>query len=686
MEDAEPTILDLHDLQRFAKQDPDGYKEEFLAQKSHFEARVELFKANDQHTSSDLINLVRFIAQMATVYKEYTREIYDALLSLSTERSQTMHPDVRLAIVQSLGLIHNRECMTQDDFLTLMPHFFDLYAIEDKGLRQATYNFILRRIQRKYSNSTAVLTHVIHSVNRDELSIARTSIRLLIDLYKKKVYEGNRLANLVNAIAEACFHREEVMVREALAFFSDQDKLAEEKDTLDIERGITGLAHQIQRELLTIQKATKNKKKRERKIEAMQAQLERKKRTANPQETDETIRHTNNAIALLRDSESFAERLVTVTLARSKLKLKTRLATLRLLSLVIAQDGLFIEEFFVYIERYVKARQSEVTMVMAVLSQAVNPEAPAALQPIVRKIANEFIQEGMRTEFPTIGLNTIREIASRQPLVFDEDNKELLQELVEYRRHKDKGVSSAAGGLLSFYRMVNPAILPGNMRGRQAAFEERHGMIEGVQFGRMAKPATNLEGADMLDPEKPEEAGEGAGWGVYSDSDSDSDVWVEEAPDEEDVKAYEAEQEAARQRGEAEETGPRADTVRILTDDDFRRLDEIKAQRTVMELGKSVGVEVDPERLLANAKHVRMSKEEMVAHSKDNLPTEHGSSRGKNKGGGSSNQAKIKNKNQVMIAHSERVKNKQFRSARVKRLVADKHADWQRRKYKPKTR
>ena len=55
-----------------------------------------------------------------------------------------------------------------------------------------------------------------------------------------------------------------------------------------------------------------------------------------------------------------------------------------------------------------------------------------------------------------VGLNTVREIAVRNPLAIGED---LLQDLVQYKKHIDRGVTSAARGLIQLYRQEAPMLL-----------------------------------------------------------------------------------------------------------------------------------------------------------------------------------------------------------------------------------
>ncbi len=696
---------DLSELQSFCKRDPEGYKEDFLTQKAHFEARLELFKTNDQVSSPDLQRLIMYVAQMGAIYKSYTREIYVAIFELSKERAMTMHRDVRLCCAKSLAMMHNKDLMNGQDFMELCEHFFALYGLEDTDVRGVAYNFVIRRIQTNYRTDAGVLKFVIHSLNSPEYSVCRMSIRLLIDCFRKRVYDGQKTATLVNAVSNMCFHKAEKIMQEAFAFFLDQEKVADESDTLEVKRGITGKSHEIQRIMLTIGKKTRNKRKEERKLAHMQEQLENMKRRQAP-DLDARVA-TNAAIDALRDPEAFAVALSAIIPAsvpgrKARYKLKTRVTAVRLVSRVLAHHRLYCQEFFDGVIGYVQPRQSDVTALLSYVAQAVHPDVPpAAIQPVVRTIADTFIVPGNRAEFSVIGLNAVREIAARQPDVFTDvggedgtvGNAELLQELLERKTDKDNGIAAAAGGLLTLYRAINPGLLKRSQRGKQAEYDLRKGNVRAVSFGQRGA-VTGIQGADLLDPAAPPEANpeDVARWAVGSDSDEEDDVWEEEAmdvdEDEMDMMDKEMGHDVEEAQAVEKEAGERADGARILTDADFMKLEEIQATQQALDVAKAVGKEIDPCELLAGAKHTRMSREAIIQHHKDSLVGNegHGSKRGKNKGGGSTNRQKIHNKNQVMLAHSDRVKDKVFRSGRKKRLIADKHADWQRRKYKPKTR
>jgi protein SDA1 len=113
--------------------------------------------------------------------------------------------------------------------------------------------------------------------------------------------------------------------------------------------------------------------------------------------------------------------------------------------------------FYTYIVKYLVYRQLRVPSILAALAQSVHDLTPPdAVIPVIRKLAQEFIHPGVGSEVVAAGLNAIREICRRQPWSIEED---LLGDLVEYRKSRDKAVAAAARGLLQLYREVNPGML-----------------------------------------------------------------------------------------------------------------------------------------------------------------------------------------------------------------------------------
>ena len=113
--------------------------------------------------------------------------------------------------------------------------------------------------------------------------------------------------------------------------------------------------------------------------------------------------------------------------------------------------------FYTYLLKYLTASQLRIPTILAALASSVhNLTPPDVLTPVIRKIAHEFVHPGVGSEVVAAGLNSIREICVRQPWAMEED---LLGDLVEYKKSKDKGVVAGARGLLHLYRQEMPSML-----------------------------------------------------------------------------------------------------------------------------------------------------------------------------------------------------------------------------------
>lgn len=87
---------------------------------------------------------------------------------------------------------------------------------------------------------------------------------------------------------------------------------------------------------------------------------------------------------------------------------------------------------------------------------------PESLEEVVRVTTNHFVNEHGPAEATAIGLNTIREICTRQPLAISDP--ELLRELTSYKKSHDKGIMMASRSIIALYRSVNPGLLHKNDR------------------------------------------------------------------------------------------------------------------------------------------------------------------------------------------------------------------------------
>ena len=326
-----------------------------------------------------------------------------------------------------------------------------------------------------------------------------------------------------------------------------------------------------------------------------------------------------SALHLLHDPQGFADLLFSKHLHRNnnKLTLAQKLLVLQLVSRLVGLHKLSVLGLYSHLLKYLTPRQRDVTQFLIVAAQATHDLVPPdCLEPIVRKIADEFVSEGVAGEIATAGLNAIREICARAPLAMDST---LLQDLVEYKGSKDKGVMMAARSLITLYREVAPEMLKRKDRGKVASMgmsehttlrygQEQEGTIEGLELleawkeeQKTAKRAElGSDAEDVDDDEEEDDEDAWAKWEVEEDSIDEEDCtgWIDVESDGGDINISDSEDEgeSAKQKkkkvklsgdGDDEQTKPEVvkteekklsvlATTKILTPADFAKLEELR--------------------------------------------------------------------------------------------------------------
>jgi len=138
-----------------------------------------------------------------------------------------------------------------------------------------------------------------------------------------------------------------------------------------------------------------------------------------------------------------------------------------LISRVIGVHSLLLLNFYPYLQKYITPSRKEVTQLLAALVQACHDLVPPdALQPVLRQLVDQFVHDRARPEVITVGIKTVREMCVRAPLVM---NEELLVELSEYKKHRDKEVATVARSLIGLFRELDAGMLRKKDRGREGA-------------------------------------------------------------------------------------------------------------------------------------------------------------------------------------------------------------------------
>ncbi|KAL8974018.1 MAG: hypothetical protein Q9197_001738 [Variospora fuerteventurae] len=539
----EKVDADLSSLQYKIRRDPTSYKEDFDSRYTQYESQRELFlQAPASATDAGIVSfrdLIDFLSHVADCYPTLTARFPEDLIHVLNLHHGRLESELREKIVGSLVLLRKKEIIDSSRLLqTLFPL---LISTHSKSMRTLLYKKCLSDLRTSNSKSTnhrlnrTFQTVLYNLLTSDQVSSKGIwAVKITRELWKRQIWTDSKAVEIMK---EASLADNEKVILGGVRFFLGGDKEREEledessdEDAIDMGK----IRHQM-----GINKKTKKKARQLENAVATVKKKTRKKKQPHPLNF--------SAFHLLHDPQGFAETLFSKHLqnSRSKLNLEQKLQVLQLVSRLVGLHKLTVMSLYSYFIKYLTPRQPSVTSFLASLAQAThNLVPPDVLEPLVQKIATEFVSEAAAAEVASAGLNAIREICVRQPLAM---NDTLLQDLILYRKSKDKGVVMAAKGLLGLYRDVGPDMLKKRDRGKEAAMGLRSGIRKEQRFGEEA--VGEIEGLELLEKWKDEEKekklltkeprAEGDlveaefgsddeeedddGWEVDGDSDSDSD-------------------------------------------------------------------------------------------------------------------------------------------------------------------
>ncbi|KAJ6256041.1 hypothetical protein Dda_9133 [Drechslerella dactyloides] len=533
----------LPSLQNQIRRDPPSYRDDFLTQYRHYESQRDIFLAQpDGYDAAPFIEQLAFITHTADCYPAVAARFPTDLAELLLHHHNSLQPDLREKLVQCLVQLRNKDVIPSTALLqTLFPI---LTTTNSKHLRSQLYHSIVSDIRaanaktknhRLNKTVQGVLFNVVEAGKPSpDAVVGLWAVKLSRELWKRGVWDD---ARTVEIIKEANLSANAKVMSGGVRFFLGVDKEKEEMDETDDDEDYTESLGKLRHQAGVNKKTKKKQTQMDRAIDKLKKK-EKNKHKASPLNF--------SALHLLHDPQGFAESLYSMHLAKNnnKLSMEQKLLVLQLVSRLIGLHKLTVIGIYSYLLKYLTPRQREVTRFLVAAAQATHDHVPPdLLEPIIRKIADEFVSEGVAGEVATAGLNSIREICARQPLAMSDG---LLQDLTAYKGSKDKGVMMAARSLIGLYRDVAPELLKRRDRGKTATMEMK--TRDKLRFGEEA-PGT-IEGLDLLEKwyeeqkqNKTEEGGDGAdgdvdddqaweGWDVESDSD-ESGSWIAVASDDE---------------------------------------------------------------------------------------------------------------------------------------------------------
>ncbi|KAJ5042833.1 uncharacterized protein L3040_004226 [Drepanopeziza brunnea f. sp. 'multigermtubi'] len=520
---------DLSSLQYKIKRDPKSYHSDFRNQFEQYVSQRDIFLVSPRSALSSGIvsfhDLIDFIAHVAECFPEDTAEFPEDLKKMLTLHHAELDSELREKIVGSLVLLRRKDIIDSSNLLnTLFPI---LVSTPSKTLRTLLFQRIISDLRTSNSKSTNHrLNRTIQTALHNLLTSDRTSqkgiwaVKITRELWKRQIWTDSKAVEIMK---EAALAENAKVIGGGVRFFLGGDKEREdqlEDDSSDDEKAID--IGKMKHSAGVNKKSRKVKKSLEEAVKKVK-KIEKKKNQPHPLNF--------SALHLLHDPQGFAETLFSKHLqnSKSKLNLEQKLLVLQLVCRLVGLHKLTVISLYSYFIKYLTPRQPSVTSFMASLAQATHDLVPPdALEPLVQKIANEFVSEASASEVASAGLNAIREICVRQPLAM---NDTLLQDLVMYRKSKDKGTMMAAKGLLSLYREVGADLLKKRDRGKQATMGIKSGSITERRFGE--QEVGGIEGLELLEEwkrnerkRKREEAGLPE---LGTDEEDDSDDEEEEA-------------------------------------------------------------------------------------------------------------------------------------------------------------
>ncbi|KAH9569047.1 hypothetical protein CY35_03G112000 [Sphagnum magellanicum] len=502
-------IGDLLSLQGRAKRDPEGYEGELLLQLRHFDACLGIFllqpttsssgnaasaASADPGASKELADMAMFLAHMTPLYPQHLGKFPQQLLQLLASHGATLQPALCRQLTQAVILLRNRKMISLVDAL---PVLMALQCRGDRVLRRLCFLHIVQDIRRmnlknKNEPSNKPLQTILYNLLQDENDVkAKRALVVLAELNRRKVWVDERTAN---AICNACFHKVPRIMIAALRFLLGYDQAADDEveeasssdDEADMSKPTSTSALSREAVYKAYHKGTtSSRRKKQAKLQRVMRSLQRQQRSKS-QALD---RQSHAPLYHVHDPQTFAEKLF-ARLQGCTERFEVKLMMMMAISRAVGIHRLTLLNFYPYLQRYIQPHQRDVTQLLAAAVQACHDLVPPdAVESMIRQLVNQFVHDRARPEVMAVGLNTVREICMRIPLIM---TKELLTDLALYKKSREKAVSAAARSIIAVYRQVWPALLEKKDRGRGADLTAHP-----KAYGE-AVVSTGIPGAELL--------------------------------------------------------------------------------------------------------------------------------------------------------------------------------------------
>ncbi|XP_039133362.1 protein SDA1 homolog isoform X1 [Dioscorea cayenensis subsp. rotundata] len=465
--------LSLPTLQSKMKCDPEGYESELVLLRRHFGSSLQLFRqqstlapSTDPAVVKDLGDFAMFLAHVSPLYPSHLADFPGELIDFLRSDAGSLPSSLRCHLVQALILLVNRKLVTIEETLEL---FMALQILGDRTMRKMAFAHVvhsIRRMNQKHKNeaNNRKLQNILFLMLQEEDEArAKRSLVVLSDLHRRRVWFDDRTAN---AICTACFHSSSRILISALSFLLGYEQVEEEDDSdnSSSEDDTTNQTAQIILSREAVYKAhrkgtTSSKKKKKAKLQRVARSMKKQQRISSENNNSNWY----SPLAHLQDAQGFVDKLFS-RLQKCNERFEVKMMMLKVIARTVGMHRLILLNFYPFLQKYIKAHQRDVTTLLAAAVQACHDMVPPdAIEPLFRQIVDQFVHDRSRTEAIAVGLNVVREICLRMPLLMNED---LLQDLVLYKKSHEKAISTAARSLIMLFREICPSLLVKKDRGR----------------------------------------------------------------------------------------------------------------------------------------------------------------------------------------------------------------------------
>ena len=427
--------IDLDRLQTMIKHDHFAYREEFFQQLNHYNALYQVLLQNPQSNITLLSKLVLFISNVVCFYNDVADQFSRDILHLLKDFPTTLNPSFLLTLCKCIVILRNNKVV---DMGIMVEHFLRLFSIQNKSLRKLIFTQLIFQIRKASVSSSAQFTSIQNvffaQFSEDDKLKQFLISEVTIELFHNNTWKNGKSVLLLQSavlskVRKISVNAVRFFIRPVYSDASDQSSSEDELPEVD------------------------NLKNRKRKNMNLS---KKNKKHKNP----ETSFY---AIDLVRDPFEFTTKLMRRVESKYD-KFDDLLEKMALMGLLIWTHKLVIPQYFTFLQRYLKPHQPQVSRILTYLSQAAHSEIEASvLYPSVQTIISNFITDRNTPEAITVGINTIREIALKCSGIFTPD---LLHDLTQYRKYKNKNVVMAARSLLQLFRYRDPELLLKKDRGK----------------------------------------------------------------------------------------------------------------------------------------------------------------------------------------------------------------------------